>query len=60
MQHGEYTVRALHHSRITALFDAVIDTTEAAVLDALVSAETMTGRDGTTAWSIRPAIDRYL
>jgi len=60
VQHDEYTVRVLHHSRITALFDAVIEATEAAVLDALLSAETMTGRDGTTAWSIRPAIDRYL
>jgi D-aminopeptidase len=58
--HGEYVVRTLHNSRITALFDAVIEATEAAVLDALLSAETMTGRDGATAWSIRPAIDRFL
>ena len=60
VQHGEYTVRALHHSRITRLFDAVIEATEAAILDVLLSAETMIGRDGTTVWAARPAIDQYL
>jgi D-aminopeptidase len=56
----EYGVRVLHNSGITPLFDAVIEATEAAVLDALMSAETTTGRDGVTAWSILPALQQYL
>ena len=51
-------VRALVDCAIDALFDATIEATEEAILNALVAAETMTGRDGITA----PALphDRLL
>jgi D-aminopeptidase len=38
--------------RITELFVAVVDATEEAILNALVAAETMTGRDGITAHAL--------
>ena len=37
---------------ITALFDAVVEATEEAIVNALFSAETMTGRDGVTAHAL--------
>ncbi len=37
---------------IDPLFEAVVDSTEEAILNALVSAETMTGRDGITAHAL--------
>jgi len=37
---------------IDPLFEAVVDSTEEAILNALVSAETMTGRDGITAYAL--------
>ena len=37
---------------ITELFDAVIDATEGAILNALLHAETMTGYDGTVAHAL--------
>ena len=45
--------RQLHYevtttSHMDALFEAVIDATEEAILNALLAAETMTGRDGNT------------
>src|SRR5690606_4924858 len=40
------TVRQLADTRIDELFVATIEATEEAVLNALVAAETMTGRDG--------------
>jgi D-aminopeptidase len=45
-------IRALNDFAIGALFDAVIEATEEAILNALVSAETMTGRDGITAHAL--------
>jgi D-aminopeptidase len=44
-----YDVRAVGDRVIDALFDAVIEATEEAIINALVAAETMTGRDGITA-----------
>jgi D-aminopeptidase len=41
------TVSMLADAYITELFDAVIDATEAAIVNALLHAETMTGYDGT-------------
>ena len=41
-------LEAVVHGRINALFEAVIDATEEAILNALLAAETMTGRDGNT------------
>jgi D-aminopeptidase len=45
-------VRALNDFAISALFDATIESTEEAILNALVGAETMTGRDGITAYAL--------
>ncbi|HYM49914.1 MAG TPA: P1 family peptidase [Candidatus Limnocylindrales bacterium] len=42
-------IRMLADAHITPLFDAVIESTEEAILNALVAAETMVGRDGITA-----------
>lgn len=39
-------ITILSNSRISALFDATVEATEEAILNALVAAETMTGRDG--------------
>jgi D-aminopeptidase len=41
-------VRMLSHDDCNALFEAVIDATEEAILNALLAAETMTGRGGNT------------
>ena len=43
-----YDVRMLSHDDCNALFEAAIDATEEAILNALLAAETMTGRDGNT------------
>lgn len=46
------TVDVLSHAYITHLFDAVIESTEEAIVNALVVAETMEGRDGITAYGL--------
>ena len=40
------TVRMLPNDRINRLFEATIDATEEAIINAMVAAETMTGADG--------------
>jgi D-aminopeptidase len=45
-------VRAVNDHVIGGLFDGVIEATEEAIVNALVAAETMTGRDGITAHAI--------
>jgi len=45
-------IRVLNDFAIGALFDAVIEATEESVVNALVGAETMTGRDGITAHAL--------
>jgi D-aminopeptidase len=45
-------IRALNDFAIGALFDATIEATEEAILNALVSSETMTGRGGITAHAL--------
>ncbi|HEV8404062.1 MAG TPA: P1 family peptidase [Candidatus Limnocylindrales bacterium] len=47
-----YDVRAVGDGVIDALFDGVIEATEEAIVNALVAAETMTGRDGVTAHAL--------
>jgi D-aminopeptidase len=54
--HGTIDVKMLPDARITPLFDAVIDATEEAILNALLAAETMTGRDGHTAHALEPDV----
>jgi D-aminopeptidase len=45
-------VRTVNDHVISGLFDAVIEATEEAILNALMAAETMTGRDGITAHAL--------
>src|SRR6187397_1929302 len=47
-----YEVRTVGDIVIDALFDATIEATEEAIINALVAAETMTGRDGITAHAL--------
>ena len=49
-------VSMLVDAHITALFDAVADATEEAILNAMLAAETMTGRDGITAHALTPEL----
>jgi D-aminopeptidase len=44
----------LSNTYIDALFDAVVEATEEAILNALLGAETMVGRDGVTAHRLDP------
>ena len=45
----------LSDAYITALYDAVIEATEEAIVNALCAATTMTGRDGITAHALPAA-----
>lgn len=45
-------VDMLSDEMISPLFEAAVDATEEAIVNALVAAETMTGRDGVTAFSL--------
>ena len=49
---GTYTVRAVRDIAIDRLFDAVIESTEEAIINAIVAAQTVVGRDGITAHAI--------
>jgi D-aminopeptidase len=51
-------VEALADAYLDPLFHGVIEATEEAVVNALLAAETMTGRDGVTAYALDP--DRLL
>jgi D-aminopeptidase len=42
----------LPNDRMDGLFAAVVDATEEAILNALLAAETMTGREGVTAHAL--------
>lgn len=48
-------VTMLSNTYIGALFDAVVEATEEAIVNALIAAETMVGRDGVTAYGLEPA-----
>jgi D-aminopeptidase len=47
-------LRAVRNEEINPLFYAAIEATEEAILNALLQAETMTGRDGITAFALDP------
>jgi D-aminopeptidase len=49
-------VRMLVDDHITALYDAVIEATEEAILNAMLAAKTMTGRGGATVHALEPAV----
>jgi D-aminopeptidase len=48
------SVTMVPNAHITALFDAVVEATEEAILNALLQAETLTGRDDITAHRLEP------
>jgi D-aminopeptidase len=52
----EVGIRMLSDAEITPFYDAVIDSTEEAILNAMLAAETMTGRDGHTAHALDPGV----
>ena len=49
---GVIELRMVPDNRLTPLFKATVEATEAAILNALLAAETMTGRDGITAHAL--------
>jgi D-aminopeptidase len=49
---GTIELRMLSYAHATPLFDAVVEATEEAILNALLTAETMTGRDGNTVYAL--------
>jgi D-aminopeptidase len=49
---GEVAVRMLADAEISPFYEAVIECTEESILNALLAAETMTGRDGNTAYAL--------
>jgi D-aminopeptidase len=49
---GTYEVRTVGDIVIDRLFDAVIEATEEAIVNALVAAKTVVGRDGITAYAL--------
>ena len=53
---GEVALRMLPNERIDGLFAAVVDATEEAILNALLAAETMTGRNGNTVHALEPEL----
>lgn len=52
----EVEIRMLSDAEITPFYDAVIDSTEEAILNAMLAAETMTGRDGHTVHALDPKV----
>jgi D-aminopeptidase len=53
---GAVGLQMLSYAHATPLFDAVIEATEEAILNALLAAETMTGRDGNTVHELEAEI----
>jgi len=53
---GTLNVSMLPNEQIDPLFEAVVDATEEAILNALLAAETMTGRAGHAAHALDPAL----
>jgi len=47
-------VRMLSLTYIDLLFEATVAATQEAIVNAMLAAETMTGRDGVTAWALDP------
>ena len=48
------TLRTIPNERLNTLFYAVIEATEEAIVNALLAAETMTGRGGATVYALEP------
>jgi L-aminopeptidase/D-esterase-like protein len=61
---GLATVRSLPNEQMNPLFNATVNATEEAIVNALVAAETMTGADGNTVYALphdrlRAALKKY-
>ena len=52
---GEIPLRMLNDGRINQLYEAVIDAVEESILNAMLAAETMTGRNGNTVHALPPS-----
>jgi D-aminopeptidase len=55
---GEVPLRMLVDEEIGPLYDAVIESTEEAILNAMLAAQTMSGRDGNTVHALDPELLR--
>ena len=55
-QPGEVELRMQSYTHADELFDAAIEATEEAILNALLAAETMTGRGGNTVYALEPEL----
>jgi D-aminopeptidase len=53
---GTVTLEMLPNQRLDPLFYAAIEATEEAIVNALLAAETMTGRGGVTAYALEPEL----
>jgi D-aminopeptidase len=53
---GEVTLRMLSDGEISPFYDAVIGATEEAILNSMLAAETMTGRNGHTVYALEPGV----
>ena len=53
---GELPLRMLGEGEISPLYDAVIDATEEAILNAMLAARTMTGWRGNTVYALEPEL----
>jgi D-aminopeptidase len=53
---GVISLQMLSDSEISPFYDAVIASTEEAILNAMLAAETMTGRDGNTVHALEPEL----
>jgi D-aminopeptidase len=52
----EVSLRMLSDSEVSPFYDAVIEATEEAILNAMLAAETMTGRNGNTVHALDPEL----
>jgi D-aminopeptidase len=55
-EEGEVPLRMLADPEVSRFYDAVIESIEEAILNALLAAATMTGRDGHTAYRLEPEL----
>ena len=55
---GRHTIplEMLSNAYVNALFEAVVEATEESILNALLAAETMSGRGGTTVYALEPGV----
>ena len=58
--HPQGGLKCLSNSSLDPLFDSVVECTQEAILNALVAADTMVGRDGVTAYGLDPALLRTV